>query len=138
VWVVDDDDSYRDLLGVVLETHCGVRSVRAFGCGEDAVHELCALTPAGRPDGLLLDFHMPRMNGLAVLRALRSAGTQLPVLVLSGAATSQDRAACASEGALSFIQKPVRIEELIRELTLWRNALPQGHSVAPARQAPSS
>jgi DNA-binding NtrC family response regulator len=122
VWVVDDDDGYRDLLGVVLETHCGVRSVRGFGRGEDAVRAFRALPPDSRPDALLVDFHMPGMSGLGVLQALRSTATDLPVIMLSNAATPQERADCTSEGALSFIEKPTRVEELIRVLRQWRQS----------------
>jgi len=118
VFAVDDDESYRALLELVLQTHCGVADVRTFASGEQAVAALCALAPLERPALLLLDFHMPGLDGLGVLRALAAAGVQLPVVVLSNAAGPQERAACLAAGARDFLAKPVRLEDLAALLRL--------------------
>jgi CheY-like chemotaxis protein len=112
VFAVDDDESYRALLELVLLTHCGVAEVRTFARGEQAVAALCALPPVARPALLLLDFHMPGLDGLGVLRALDDAGVRLPVVVLSNAGGPQERSACLAAGARDFLAKPVRLEDL--------------------------
>jgi CheY-like chemotaxis protein len=116
VFAIDDDESYRALLELVLHTHCGVRDVRTFARGEQAVAALRALPPAARPRLVLLDFHMPGLDGLGVLRALAAAGLQLPVVVLSNAAGPQDREACLAAGARAFLAKPARVEDLAAAL----------------------
>jgi len=113
VFAVDDDDSYRELLELVLHAQCGVPEVRTFDRGEAVVAALCALPPAQRPGLLLLDYHMPAVDGLGVLNALNAAGVRLPVVVLSNAAGPQERADCLAAGARACLSKPARVEELV-------------------------
>lgn len=126
VWVVDDDDSYRELLALVLETHCGVGAVRTFGRGEDALRALYAAEEDGRPSWLLLDFHLPGIDALGMLEDLRDAGLPVPAAVVSSAATAEERAACRRAGAVTFIEKPGRLEDLVRALA------PLAESLQPA------
>ena len=116
VFAIDDDESYRALLELVLHTHCGVRDVRTCARGEQAVAALRALPPGERPGLVLLDFHMPGLDGLGVLRALAEAGVRLPVVVLSNAAGPQERDACLAAGARAFLAKPARLEDLATAL----------------------
>jgi DNA-binding NarL/FixJ family response regulator len=116
VFAVDDDESYLELLELVLRSHCGVPEVRTFARGDAAVAALRGLPPARQPELLVLDFHMPGLDGLGVLRALGEAGVRLPVLVLSNAGGPQDRAACLAAGARAFLAKPARVEDLAATL----------------------
>jgi CheY-like chemotaxis protein len=115
-WIVDDDESYRELLALVLETHCGVGCVHGFPGGADLLRAFAALGTAPAPALVLLDFHMPGMQAPQVLRALRERCVEVPVVVLSGAASPEERERCLAEGALAFLDKPARSEDLIRLL----------------------
>lgn len=121
VWIVDDDDSYRELVTLVLEIHCNVAYVRGFAGGAELLQGFAALGAAPLPALVLLDFHMPGMQAPQVLGALRERRVAAPVVVLSGAASPEERGHCLAQGALAFLEKPARSEDLVRllrELTI--------------------
>ncbi len=65
------------------------------------------------PDLVLMDVHMPGLNGIEVLEALRGRGDQRPVIIMSGAGTIDIAVRALQHGALDFIEKPARIERLL-------------------------
>ena len=70
--------------------------------GEEAL----ARVDADAPDAVFLDLILPKLDGISVLRRLHAARPQLPVTVLSTAATEENIAAAEECGALLFIRKP--------------------------------
>jgi CheY-like chemotaxis protein len=74
-----------------------------------------------RPDLILLDLNLPKMNGFEILREVREDPTlkQIPVVIFSGSANPNDKATCLASGAEEFFEKPRDIEgfgELIEHL----------------------
>jgi DNA-binding response OmpR family regulator len=63
-------------------------------------------------DLLILDLGLPERDGFHVLKALRSRGKTLPVLVLTGR-SERDAAACLEAGADDYMRKPFQFEELL-------------------------
>jgi FixJ family two-component response regulator len=76
--VLDDEPQFCKALGRLLKTH-GLEVV-AFARGED----LLAACASRLPDCLLLDLHMPDMNGFQVLEHLAAAHLRVPVVVITG------------------------------------------------------
>jgi FixJ family two-component response regulator len=72
--------------------------------------------PAGRPDCVLLDLHMPGLSGMDVLRALADAGERVPVIVITGRDESASRALCVSAGAVAYMTKPLDHTKLLRTI----------------------
>jgi DNA-binding response OmpR family regulator len=92
-----------------------VPAVHGFADGPSLLRHLSSCG-APRPALVLLDLHMSPMNGLELLRRLRAAGQSAPVAFLSGAAGTEERAACLAEGAVAFVTKPVAYASLVGEL----------------------
>ena len=67
-------------------------------------------------DAVILDIMMPKADGFAVLRALRSKGKNTPVLFLTARDSVQDRVAGLDSGANDYLVKPFSIEELLARI----------------------
>jgi DNA-binding NtrC family response regulator len=68
------------------------------------------------PDVMVLDLKMPGIDGLEVLRRVRKAYPQIPVVILTGHGSEKDEAEARRLGAFDYLQKPVDIEKLIKTL----------------------
>ena len=78
---------------------------------------------AGRYDAILLDVELPDQSGLELLRALRAAGDQTPVLILTGRDTDEDVVRGLDAGADDYLVKPVGAAVLKARLrAAWRRA----------------
>jgi two-component system, OmpR family, copper resistance phosphate regulon response regulator CusR len=73
---------------------------------------------SGEYDLMVLDIGLPGMDGFAVLRALRTAGSRLPVVVLTARDSVQDTVAGLEGGADDYVPKPFRFEELLARVRL--------------------
>lgn len=114
VVVIDDDEAYRELLATLLELHCGITDVQTYECAEDALEALSG-AQAG-PDLILLDYHMPAMDAVGFLSAMKEAGHAYPVVVISNAAGPREREQCEQVGCKAILQKPVNAEGIISAL----------------------
>lgn len=128
--VIDDDESYRDLLVLTLEDHCGPREVLGFPTARPLLDHLAQAGGAGAAL-VLLDLHMPGMDGLELMAQIRKIDARVPLVVLSGAAEAEERAACLAAGAFAFLRKPVDYGDLV-------TALADLVRAADARPAPSA
>lgn len=121
VLVVDDDPVIADLVAFRLGRLGLEVSVESDGeAGLAATRQL-------RPDLVVLDWMMPRMNGLEVCRAIREdADDQLrrtPVLLLTAKAQEPDLERGFAAGATDYVSKPFSTRELVSRVTA---ALPPG------------
>lgn len=108
VLVVDDDEVVRTIT-VGLLTNLGYRC-RDSASGADAL----IAVERDPPDLIVLDAVMPGMNGLEVLRRLRTAGSTMPVLLCSGYGEGGDIQAMHRLGLAGVLRKPFRYDELRR------------------------
>ncbi len=79
---------------------------------------------SGEFDLLILDIGMPRMDGLAVLQALRAMKCTVPVIVLTAKDSLQDTLAALDGGADDYMTKPFRFEELLSRIRLRLRDIP--------------
>src|SRR5687768_16867910 len=106
VLIIDDDESVRRSFIRTLEQEG--YTVETATTGESGLERL-----RGAPvDLVLLDLHLPRMDGIEVLSALRQGGLDVPVLMVSGEGTIEAAVEAVQLGARDFMQKPVEPERL--------------------------
>jgi PAS domain S-box-containing protein len=75
-----------------------------------------AMALAQRYDAILMDLHMPHMDGADATRAIRSAGQRVPILAMTAAARAEDREACLKAGMDGYVTKPFDIQQVRRLL----------------------
>ncbi len=107
ILVVDDDRAVRDSLRRSLEFN-GYQ-VEVAGDGAEALAKVAQVAP----DAIVMDVMMPRLSGLDATRALRAAGNDVPILVLTARDAVSDRVDGLDAGADDYLTKPFALEELL-------------------------
>ncbi|MCW2788155.1 MAG: DNA-binding response regulator [Aeromicrobium sp.] len=106
ILVVDDDRAVRDSLRRSLEFNGYTVELASDGV------EALARTPQIAPDVIIMDVMMPRLDGLEATRALRAAGNDVPILVLTARDAVSDRVDGLDAGADDYLTKPFAFVEL--------------------------
>ena len=99
VFLVEDDEIFAFLVENKLSKVPGVE-LSTFQIGQDCIDEL-----GGKPDVVFLDYSLPAMNGLDVLRLIKEQSPATRVVMLSGLEWQQVVDECMEAGAEDFIQK---------------------------------
>jgi two-component system response regulator MprA len=110
VLVVDDDRAVRDSLRRSLEFNG--YDVALAGDGAEALAGIARVAP----DVVVMDVMMPRLDGIEATKALRAAGNDLPILVLTARDSVGDRVDGLDAGADDYLTKPFALEELLARL----------------------
>ncbi len=108
--LADDDPTIANSLAPFLE-RAGFHVLTASN-GADAFDK----AQSHRPDLIVLDVLMPRMDGREVLRRLRRAGSQTPTILLTQVGDAFERALALEEGADDYINKPFESHELLARI----------------------
>ncbi|HET7226689.1 MAG TPA: response regulator [Candidatus Eisenbacteria bacterium] len=128
ILVVDDEPGLRSLAKIGLQ-QCGF-DVITVESGEQALEILRKGDP--RVDIVLLDLTLPGMSGEKVLRSIRSFLPALPVIIASGYATVESQSSWMAAGAMGFVAKPYRIQQVAQKV---REVLDRARPDAPERGA---
>jgi FixJ family two-component response regulator len=107
VFIVDDDEAYRDSLEELVSS-VGHPS-RTFSSAQDFL-DIFTLELAGC---LVLDVRMARMSGLALQEKLNTMGSRIPIVFISGHGDIAMAVKAVKDGAVDFVQKPYREQELL-------------------------
>ena len=119
VLVVDDDRAVRESLRRSLEFNGYEVSLAS-----DGAEALAGIAGVG-PDVVIMDVMMPRLDGLEATRALRAAGNDVPILVLTARDAVGDRVEGLDAGADDYLTKPFALQELLARLrALLRRVVP--------------
>ena len=126
--LVDDDDLFRESLGLNLIDEG--YEVTSFDNGEDA---LAYLDEGGGADAMLLDWRMPQLTGIEVLRRMRGRGIAIPVIFLTALSDDIYEEAALAGGAVDFIDKSRRLPILVKRLQLIADGARPAADLEPAR-----
>ena len=107
VFIIDDDQGILDALNRFLRT-AGYET-KAYSSPQAFLEE----HDPSMPGCVVLDLSMPRMNGLAVQRELVTRGSERPVIFLSGRGTVPASVEAMKAGAVDFLPKPLKGDELL-------------------------
>lgn len=126
ILIIEDETPMRTALADVLEGE-GYRALTAAD-GEIGLRKAVD----EKPDLVLLDIMMPKLDGFAVCAELRRLGNGVPVLMLTAKGQIEDRVTGLDAGADDYLVKPFSTDELLaRVRALLRRSRKQGH--APAK-----
>ena len=125
ILVIDDDESLRDTIGVMLEQE-GFRAVLA-GDGKTGFEKAVTL----KPDMVLVDLRLPGMSGIEICKQLRNTGVATPIIVLSALGDEVDKVLLLEIGADDYLVKPFGTRELMARIrAVLRRAAPDARKVA--------
>jgi len=123
VFIIDDDEAYRDSVrelvssvGLATEAYC-------------SAVDFLATFDATRPGCLVLDVRMARMSGLALQERLAAMGARIPIVFISGHGDIAMAVKAVKDGAVDFVQKPYREQQLLDAIdeALRRDATMRSH-----------
>jgi DNA-binding NtrC family response regulator len=133
ILVVDDELGIRDLLSEILndEGH-------AVELAENAAQARLA-RQNGRPDLVLLDIWMPDTDGVTLLKEWSTSGLlTMPVIMMSGHATIDTAVEATRIGAMSFLEKPITLQKLLKAVELGLTKAMEKPRVSAAAPAQAS
>ena len=107
IFIVDDDESVCRALSVLLVTY-GF-SVKTFTCAEDFFNAV----PNSAPGCLLLDIHMPGLDGWGTQQRLLKSGSSRPVIIMSADRNEGFNERALKAGAVGYLQKPFNDQALV-------------------------
>ncbi|MGY1808154.1 response regulator [Blastococcus sp. SYSU D00669] len=112
VLLADDQALFREALGTLLGARPEVEVVGEAADGAEALHRAAEL----RPDVVLMDLHMPVLDGVAATRRLRAEQPEVRVLALTTFDDDEDVFAALRAGALGYLLKDVSSDRLVEAL----------------------
>lgn len=109
--LIDDDSLMRQVLARLLRKE-GFEQIDEVGDGEQALEALRTT----RPDVIITDYEMPRLDGIEFVRALRSRGDSTPVIMLSGHGDPHLIVTAVRAGVDNYVLKPLNPEAFFEKI----------------------
>ena len=128
ILVVEDDAPVRNLIGTTLKTH-GYDYITATN-GENAVMQ----ASSHNPDGVLLDLGLPDIDGMDVIKKIRT-WSEMPIIVISARAEDKDKIDALDAGADDYLTKPFSVEELLARIRVTKRRLLSRQSLNKSESA---
>ncbi len=128
ILVIDDDESLRDTIGIMLEQE-GFQPILVAD-GKAGYERALSV----KPDLMLVDLRLPGMNGTEICKQVRAANLKTPMIVLSAIGEEVDKVLLLEIGADDYIVKPFGARELLARIrAVLRRTSPDARKVAQLR-----
>jgi DNA-binding response OmpR family regulator len=125
ILVIDDDETVRDTIGIMLEQE-GFRAHLAAD-GREGLEKALSI----KPDLMLVDLRLPGMSGMEICKQVRAAPLNTPIIVLSAVGDEIDKVLLLEIGADDYVVKPFGSRELLARIrALLRRASGDSKKVA--------
>ena len=124
ILIVEDDAPIRNLISVTLEAH-EYRYITAGNAGNAILESV-----SHNPDIVLLDLGLPDMDGVEVIRKIRS-WSNMPIIVISARSDDTDKIEALDAGADDYLTKPFSVDELLARLRVTMRRLNQARADSP-------
>ena len=122
ILVIDDDESLRDTVGVMLEEE-GFRAILAAD-GRTGFDKFLTM----RPDLALVDLRLPGMSGIDICKQVRASQVRTPIIVLSAIGDEIDKVLLLEIGADDYVVKPFGRRELLARIrAVLRRSAPEAY-----------
>ncbi len=125
VMIADSGEDFRTLMADALALENDIELVAAAGDGLEAL----TLAAETRPDVLLLDLVLPKVDGFGVMQRLSEGGIDTVTMIVSAFYNEAMVSRCAENGAYYFMPKPCDISEILRHI---RQAVAPRRAMTPA------
>ena len=106
VLLTDDNEDIIELVQLILGK--SGYNLKVAHNGKEALH-VCRDTP---PDLVILDLHMPDIDGFTVTKALRGTGFKKPIVILTGSESEEDREKAYAAGCDDYVVKTMEMRDL--------------------------
>ncbi|WP_126247846.1 response regulator [Chitinophaga rhizosphaerae] len=108
ILIVDDDQDDKDFITDTILKQAPNANVQGLESGAEALDYFSIVSPMNFPDLIILDYNMPRMNGLETLDKIASVEMirSIPIAVVSTANERIYRRECLAHGAIRYFEKP--------------------------------
>jgi DNA-binding response OmpR family regulator len=125
ILVIDDDESLRDTIGIMLEQE-GFTPVLVSD-GNAGYERALSLKPAL----MIVDLRLPGMSGIEICKQVRAANIKTPIIVLSAVGEEVDKVLLLEIGADDYVVKPFGARELLARIrAVLRRASPESRKIA--------
>ena len=108
ILLVDDDERFLDALEALLETLPGIEVAGRATNGLEAIDKAAIV----RPDVVLIDLDMPRLNGVEATRRIKAVAPATTIVVLSGSDVVAHSSEAIDAGAVAYIRKSNTVSDL--------------------------
>ena len=119
ILVVEDEPNTRKGIIKIIETYTGHKVVGGTGDGETGLSEALRL----KPDVVITDINMPKMNGLVMIERMRKDGCEAAAVVLTGYSEFEYAQRAIQLSVVEYLLKPLSVEDIISVLKTVENRL---------------